>query len=61
MKEERDRQATATKKDAQKAQKQENGEMQSTSQTIIMTENVSARNSETKTKAVDILIGVPLF
>ncbi|KAH0691933.1 hypothetical protein KY289_019291 [Solanum tuberosum] len=50
MEEERDRQAAAAKKAAQ-----EEGEMQSTSQDVTMTENVSARKSETKNKAADLL------
>ncbi|XP_049365321.1 26S proteasome non-ATPase regulatory subunit 4 homolog [Solanum verrucosum] len=55
MEEERDRQAAAAKKAAQEAAKQEKGEMQSTSQDVTMTENVSARKSETKNKAADLL------
>ncbi|KAG5614188.1 hypothetical protein H5410_014012 [Solanum commersonii] len=55
MEEERDRQAAATKKAAQEAAKQEKGEMQSTSQDVTMTENVSSRKSEIKNKAADLL------
>ncbi|XP_049395815.1 26S proteasome non-ATPase regulatory subunit 4 homolog [Solanum stenotomum] len=51
MEEERDRQAAAAKK----AAKQEKGEMQSTSQDVTMTENVSSRKSEIKNKAADLL------
>ncbi|XP_055828296.1 26S proteasome non-ATPase regulatory subunit 4 homolog isoform X3 [Solanum dulcamara] len=55
MEEERARQAAAAKKAAQEAAKQEKGEMQSTSQDVTMTENVSARRSETENKAADLL------
>ncbi|KAK4340736.1 hypothetical protein RND71_039237 [Anisodus tanguticus] len=55
MEEERARQEAAAKKVAEEAAKQEKGEMQSTSQDVTMTENVSARTSETENKAADLM------
>ncbi|XP_059282390.1 26S proteasome non-ATPase regulatory subunit 4 homolog isoform X1 [Lycium ferocissimum] len=55
MEEERARQEAAAKKAAEEAAKQEKGEMQSTSQDVTMTENVSARTSETENKAADLM------
>ncbi|OIT31189.1 PREDICTED: 26S proteasome non-ATPase regulatory subunit 4 homolog [Nicotiana attenuata] len=54
MEEERARQEAAAKKAAEESA-QEKGEMQSTSQDITMTENVSARTSDTENKAVDLM------
>ncbi|XP_009614510.1 26S proteasome non-ATPase regulatory subunit 4 homolog isoform X2 [Nicotiana tabacum] len=54
MEEERARQEAAAKKAAEESA-QEKGEMQSTSQDITMTENVSARTSETENKAADLM------